>query len=100
LFGDTEMISPAGGYLARCISRTGKAMLKLRSIGLSDYSVLEGRQRIGRIHLATERIVHHLETFSRLAPRRTAFNSFDYRGSVSSGIPAFTRPSVDPIQDM
>jgi hypothetical protein len=24
-------------------------MLKLRSIGLSDYSVLEGRQRIGRI---------------------------------------------------
>jgi hypothetical protein len=31
-------------------------MLKLRSIGLSDYSVLEGRQRIGRIHLATERM--------------------------------------------
>ena len=26
-------------------------MLKLRSIGLSDYSVLEGRQRIGRIPL-------------------------------------------------
>jgi hypothetical protein len=31
-------------------------MLKLRSIGLSDYSVLECRQRIGRIRLATERI--------------------------------------------
>ena len=31
-------------------------MLKLRSIGLSDYSVLEGGQRIGRIRLATERI--------------------------------------------
>ena len=31
-------------------------MLKLRSIGLSDYSVLEGRQRIGRIRLATERM--------------------------------------------
>jgi hypothetical protein len=29
-------------------------MLKLRSIGLSDYSVLEGNQRIGRIRLATE----------------------------------------------
>ena len=29
-------------------------MLKLRSIGLSDYAVLEGRQRIGRIRLATE----------------------------------------------
>jgi hypothetical protein len=29
-------------------------MLKLRSLGLSDYSVLEGRQRIGRIRLATE----------------------------------------------
>jgi hypothetical protein len=26
-----------------------KNMLKLRSIGLSDYRVLEGRQRIGRI---------------------------------------------------
>ena len=31
-------------------------MLKLRSIGLSDYSVLEGRQRIGRIRLASERM--------------------------------------------
>ena len=29
-------------------------MLKLRSIDLSDYAVLEGRQRIGRIRLATE----------------------------------------------
>ena len=29
-------------------------MLKVRSIGLSDYSVLEGSQRIGRIRLATE----------------------------------------------
>ena len=31
-------------------------MLKLRSIGLSDFAVLEGRQRIGRIRLATERV--------------------------------------------
>ena len=31
-------------------------MLKLRSIGLSDYSVLEGSQRIGRIRLDTERM--------------------------------------------
>jgi len=31
-------------------------MLKLRSIGLSDYAVLEGRQRIGRIRMATERM--------------------------------------------
>ena len=31
-------------------------MLKLRSIGLNDYSVLEGRQRIGRIRMATERM--------------------------------------------
>ena len=31
-------------------------MLKVRSIGLSDYAVLEGSQRIGRIRLATERI--------------------------------------------
>jgi hypothetical protein len=29
-------------------------MLKLRSLGLSDYLVLEGRQRIGRIRLVTE----------------------------------------------
>ena len=34
----------------------GLIKLKLRSIGLSDYSVLEGRQRIGRIRLATERM--------------------------------------------
>jgi hypothetical protein len=31
-------------------------MLKLRSIGLSDYAVLERGQRIGRIRLATERM--------------------------------------------
>jgi hypothetical protein len=31
-------------------------VLKLRTIGLSDYPVLEGRQRIGRIPLATERM--------------------------------------------
>jgi hypothetical protein len=29
--------------------------LKLRSIGIRDYSVLEGRQRIGRIRFAAER---------------------------------------------
>jgi hypothetical protein len=29
-------------------------MLKLRSIGINDYRVLEGRQRIGRIRLADE----------------------------------------------
>ena len=33
-----------------------KNMLKLRSIGLSDYAVLERGQRIGRIRLATERM--------------------------------------------
>ena len=32
-----------------------KNMLKLSSIGLSDYAVLESGQRIGRIRLATER---------------------------------------------
>ena len=31
-------------------------MLKLRSIDLSDFAVFEGRQRIGRIRLATERM--------------------------------------------
>jgi hypothetical protein len=31
-------------------------MLKLRSIGIRDYSVLEGEQRIGRIRLASERM--------------------------------------------
>ena len=30
-------------------------MLKLRTIGIRDYSVLEGRQRIGRIRFAAER---------------------------------------------
>ena len=31
-------------------------MLKLRSIGINDYSVLEGRQRIGRIRFVIERL--------------------------------------------
>ena len=31
-------------------------MLKLRSLGINDYSVLEGHQRIGRIRLAEERM--------------------------------------------
>ena len=31
-------------------------MLKLRSIDLSDFAVFEGKQRIGRIRLATERM--------------------------------------------
>jgi hypothetical protein len=31
-------------------------MLKLRLIGIRDYSVLEGEQRIGRIRLASERM--------------------------------------------
>ena len=30
-------------------------MLKLRTIGIRDYSVLEGEQRIGRIRFASER---------------------------------------------
>ena len=29
-------------------------MLKLRSMGINDYSVLEGRQRIGRIRCVVE----------------------------------------------
>jgi hypothetical protein len=32
------------------------ALLKFRSIGLSDFAVLEGSNRIGRIRLATERM--------------------------------------------
>ncbi len=31
-------------------------MLKLRSIGINDYSVLEGEQHIGRIRFADERL--------------------------------------------
>jgi len=31
-------------------------MLKLRPIGIRDYSVLEGQQRIGRIRFADERM--------------------------------------------
>ena len=31
-------------------------MLKLRSLGINDYAVLDGRQRIGRIRFADERI--------------------------------------------
>ena len=35
-------------------------MLKLRSIGIRDYRVLEGEQRIGRIRFAGERMPRHL----------------------------------------
>ena len=31
-------------------------MLKLRSIGIGDYSVLEGEQRVGRIRFTDERL--------------------------------------------
>jgi hypothetical protein len=31
-------------------------MLKLRSIGIRDYSVLEGEQRVGRIRFSDERL--------------------------------------------
>ena len=31
-------------------------MLKLRSIGIGDYSVLDGEQRIGRIRFSDERL--------------------------------------------
>jgi hypothetical protein len=31
-------------------------MLKLRSIGIGDYSVLEGEQRVGRIRFSDERL--------------------------------------------
>ena len=45
---------------ALCVSRTSsgarKNMLKLRVIGINNYSVLESGQRIGRIRLATERM--------------------------------------------
>jgi hypothetical protein len=34
----------------------GSRMLKLRTIGIRDYSVLEGEQRIGRIRFADERM--------------------------------------------
>jgi hypothetical protein len=40
-----------------CTRKSGhENMLKLRSIDLSDFAVLEGKQRIGRIRLATERM--------------------------------------------
>jgi len=44
-------------------------MLKLRSIGLSDYSVLEGRQRIGRIRSSRH------ATFRPIPSRRAACRS-------------------------
>jgi hypothetical protein len=31
-------------------------MLKLRSVGIGDYSVLEGEQRVGRIRFSDERL--------------------------------------------
>ena len=38
------------------MEKSSLTMLKLRTIGIRDYSVLEGEQRIGRIRFAGERI--------------------------------------------
>ena len=47
---------PLGGVVRfRDMCEARATMLKLRSIGIRDYSVLEGRQRIGRIRFAAER---------------------------------------------
>ena len=40
--------------------------LKLRTIGVRDYAVLEGEQRICRIRLASERIEQSLPAFFNL----------------------------------
>src|SRR6185295_1021173 len=42
--------------ITRKAATRGPAMLKLRRIGLRDYRVLEGEQRIGRIRFADERM--------------------------------------------
>ena len=44
-------------------------MLKLRTIGISDYSVLEARQRIGRIRFADERLPGAMNGARLSAPR-------------------------------
>ena len=42
-------------FNARALGGALQVMLKLRTIGIRDYSVLEGRQRIGRIRFASVR---------------------------------------------
>ena len=49
--------SSRAGVVMRFWARAGE--LKLRSIGIRDYAVLESEQRIGRIRLASERIELH-----------------------------------------
>ena len=46
-------MTPINEFMRR---KARKNMLKLRSIGIRDYSVLEGEQRIGRIRFAGERM--------------------------------------------
>ena len=46
-------MTPINEFMRR---KACKNMLKLRSIGIRDYSVLEGKQRIGRIRFAGERL--------------------------------------------
>ncbi len=46
-------MTPINEFMRR---KARKNMLKLRSIGVRDYSVPEGEQRIGRIRFAGERI--------------------------------------------
>ena len=75
-------------------------MLKLRTIGMRGYRVLEGRQRIGRIRLATERmpcvwlwsVTIHLTGGLPMARRRTSTRP--RRSSRRSG----NRPRTTPEQ--
>ena len=78
-------------------------MLKLRSIGLSDYSVLEGRQRIGRIRLATEHMPLRLALERRRSPAGRIAHGFSQgsrhgQGTVQGGLGS--SEGQDPAQQL
>jgi hypothetical protein len=75
-------------------------MLKLRSIGISDYSVLEGRQRIGRIRFVIERmpgvwLERHHPPHGLLPDFNTAKAEFKASASLMGRGFAFYRAATD-----
>jgi len=56
-----------------------RPQLKLRSIGIRDYSVFEGRQRIGRIRFAAERSPSILDLERHRPPARRPADGFKQR---------------------
>jgi hypothetical protein len=86
-------------FVFKTRTKARQIMLKLRTLGLSDYSVPEGRQSIGRIRLATERNPGiSLWSVSGPPPRRTpdGFSQGSRHGQV--GVQNLSFASQRPLK--